>query len=208
MKHSSHDVSRISSGSRKPGQAWALATVILALGMGLGYLFRGSFLPGASASLSSENQAATSASSAASQLPFDITIQPLLARLKNSPDNPDLLVDIGNQYYDHRDYGKAVEYYERSLKLRPENVNVRTDMGTAIWYMGNPDGAIREYETALKYQPDYPETLVNMGIVEWQGKHDGKGALELWRRLLMLNPYYPDRSKVEQLIQQVQAEVK
>ncbi len=208
MKHSSHDVSRISSGSRKPGQAWALATVILALGMGLGYLFRGSFLPGASTSLPSGNRAAPSATPSASQVSFDTTIQPLLERLKNSPGNPDLLADIGNQYYDHRDYGKAVEYYERSLKLRPENVNVRTDMGTAIWYMGNPDRAIREYETALKYQPDYPETLVNMGIVKWQGEHDRKAALELWQRLLMLNPYYPDRPKVEQLIRQVQAEVK
>lgn len=208
MKHSSHCASRIPPGSRKPGQTWALAIVILALGIGLGYLFRGSFSSATSASLPSGNQAAPSATSSASPAPFDTTIQPLLERLKNSPDNPDLLADVGNQYYDHRDYEQAVAYYERSLKLTPENVNVRTDMGTAIWYMGNPDGAIREYETALKYQPDYPETLVNMGIVKWQGKHDAKGALELWQRLLMLNPFYSDRSKVEQLIQQVQAEGK
>ncbi len=208
MKYSSPDASQALSGSRKTSRAWALAIIVLMLGIGLGYLFRGSLSPAPSASLSSGNPAAASAPSAASQLPFDITIQPLLARLKNGPDDPDLLADIGNQYYDHRDYGNAVEYYERSLKLKPENVNVRTDMGTAIWYMGNPDGAIREYETALKYQPDYPETLVNIGIVKWQGKHDGKAALELWQRLLMLNPYYSDRKKVEQLIRQVQAEAK
>ena len=202
MKHSSQNASRT-----LPGQTWALAIVILALGISLGYLFRGSFSSGTPASLPSGNQAA-SATPSASQVPFDTTIQPLLERLKNSPDNPDLLADVGNQYYDHRDYGKAVEYYERSLKLKPENVNVRTDMGTAIWYMGNPDGAIREYETALKYQPDYPETLVNMGIVKWQGKHDDKAALELWQKLLMVNPYYQDRPKVEQLIQQIQAEGK
>ncbi len=208
IKHSSHDASRILPGSRKPGQAWAFAIVILALGIALGYLFHGSSLHGTPTNLSSGNQPSASATSPASQVPFDATIQPLLERLKNSPDNPELLVDIGNQYYDHRDYAQAVEYYERSLKLTPENVNVRTDMGTAIWYMGNPDGAIREYETALKYQPDYPQTLVNMGIVKWQGKHDRKAALELWQRLLMLNPYYSDRQKVEQLIQQVQAEGK
>jgi tetratricopeptide (TPR) repeat protein len=208
MKYSPPDVSRILPGSRKTGRAWALAIIVLMLGIGLGYLFRGSFSPGTSASLSSGNPAAAAAPSAASQSPFDLTIQPLLARIKNSPDDPGLLADIGNQYYDHRDYGKAVEYYESSLKLKPENVNVRTDMGTAIWYMGNPDGAIREYEIALKFQPDYPETLVNMGIVKWQGKHDGKAAIELWQRLLMLNPYYQDRPKVEQLIQQVRAEGK
>ncbi len=208
MKHSSQNASRILPGFRKSAQIWALAIVTLALGVGLGYLFRGSLSPAASASLPSANQAAPSAASSASPVPFDNTIRPLLERLKNSPADPDLLADVGNQYYDHRDYEQAVAYYERSLKLTPENVNVRTDMGTAIWYMGNPDGAIREYETALKYQPDYPETLVNMGIVKWQGKHDAKGALELWQRLLMLNPFYSDRSKVEQLIQQVQAEEK
>jgi tetratricopeptide (TPR) repeat protein len=87
-------------------------------------------------------------------------------------------------------------------------VDVRTDMGTAIWYSGDPDRAIREYEEALKDKPSYPQTLFNMGVVKWQGKHDGKAALELWERLLANDPSYPERQKVEAVMRRVRAEMK
>jgi hypothetical protein len=44
--------------------------------------------------------------------------------------------------------------------------------------------------------------------VKWQGKQDRWGALESWQTLLAIHPDYPDRQKVEQLIQKVQAEMK
>ena len=76
-------------------------------------------------------------------------------------------------------------------------------MGTAIWYSGDPNRAIREYEQALKLAPNYPQTLFNMGVVKWQGQHDGKAALVLWEKLLAANPNYPERQKVEAMMQQV-----
>jgi tetratricopeptide (TPR) repeat protein len=132
-------------------------------------------------------------------------IQPLLDQVKSRPNDPELLASIGNHYYDNRDYAKAIEYYGRSLKLAPTNVDVRTDMGTAIWYSGDPDRAVREYEQALKDKPDYSQTLFNMGVVKWQGMHDGKAALELWERLLAADPNYPERQKVEAMMQQIRA---
>jgi cytochrome c-type biogenesis protein CcmH/NrfG len=174
------------------------------LGVAVGYLFHGSAGNEVSSGSSVTTQNPGSDLQFGSPLPIAATIQPLLERLSQNPNDPELLANIGNQYYDGHDYSKAVEYYSRLLKLRPENVNVRTDMATAIWYSGDADRAIREYETSLKYQPNHSQTLFNMGIVKWQGKHDGKGALEVWRKLLAINPNYPDRAKVEQLIQQAQ----
>ncbi len=206
MEHFSRYSSRILPDSWKLGRICALAIIILALGIFLGCLFSGVFSEKTSTSVPTGNQ--TVASTSGPPSPLDVSIRPLLERLRINPYDPDLLATIGDQYYDHREYAKAVEYYERSLALSPGNVNVRTDMGTAIWYMGDPDGAIREYEASLKTEPNYPQTLLNMGIVKWQGKQDGKAALELWQRLLRVNPNYPDSQKVEKLIQQVQAEVK
>lgn len=146
---------------RIPG--WLVAVLILALGVAVGFLFRGS-----SSGVVSANSINANAPSAASQSQTrgDAAIQPLLDRLRQDSNNPQLLVNIGDQYYDNHDWGKAVEYYRRSLQIEPEDVDVRTDMGTAIWYGGDPQGAIREYEAALEFQPDYPQTLFNMGIVE------------------------------------------
>jgi hypothetical protein len=39
------------------------------------------------------------------------------------------LANNGNQYYDNREYGKAIEYYEKSLKVRPADVNVPNGHG-------------------------------------------------------------------------------
>ena len=206
MKSSSRNTSRNSSDNPKR-PAWMFAIAILLLGALLGYLFRGTSSSTASAGSVNSNQTSGSASSFGSGLSRDATVQPLLDRLKGSPNDPELLANIGNTYYDNHDYSKAVEYYEQSLKLRPENVNVRTDMGTAIWYSGNADGAIREYQTSLQYQPNHGQTLFNMGIVEWQGKHDDSAALQWWQKLLAENPDYPDRQKVEQLMQQVRTEI-
>ena len=187
---------------RVPG--WLVAVFILALGVAVGYLFRG---PSSGAASLSSTNADTSSAASQSQSRSDAAIQPLLDRLRQDPTNPQLLVNIGNQYYDNRDWTKAVEYYRRSLEIEPANVDVRTDMGTAIWYGGDPRGAIRAYEAALKFQPDYAQTLFNMGVVEWQGEHDGRAALKSWQTLLQKHPEYPDREKAEQLVQKVQAEM-
>ncbi len=208
MEQMSDSTSQTRGGRWTPVRIFAAAMIILALGVSLGYLFSGSASQTATTGRQTDNQTAGPTSQPESQQPFDSTIRSLLQRLSRNPDDATLLVTIGDQYYDHRDYERAVDYYRRSLTLRPENVDVRTDMGTAIWYMGNPDGAIREYETSLKLDPNHPQTLFNMGIVKWQGEHDDKAALELWQRLLSVNPTYPDRQKVEQLIQQVKATTK
>lgn len=133
-------------------------------------------------------------------------MQAMLDRLKSSPNDAGLLVEIGNRYYDHQDWSNAVRYYRQALAVQPANVNVRTDMGTAIWYGGDAWGAVKEYRTALSYEPDHDQTLFNLGIVQWQGLHDGRAALKTWQRLLRVHPEYADRQKVEQYMAQVRAE--
>jgi tetratricopeptide (TPR) repeat protein len=120
------------------------------------------------------------------------------------PLNAPQLAQMGNASYDRKDYAKAIDYYQASLKLEPENVRVRTDLGTALFYSGNPEAALREYDTALKIQPDFAQTLMNVGVVKLHGKQDKKGAIEAWKRLLAVHPDFPDRAKVEEMIQRAE----
>ena len=203
MNASSSNVLSSRPNSWRPGQVGVVVLAVLVLGILLGYLFHSSSSSGVAAPVPSGSRTTASGSDR-----FNSTVQPLLERLRSSPNDPDLLAGIGNAYYDQRNYDNAVDYYRRYLDLRPQDVNVRTDMGTAMWYSGNPDGAISQFETALRFQPDYPNTLFNLGIVKWQGKQDREGALESWQRLLTTHPEYSDRQKVEELIQKVQAESK
>ena len=87
------------------------------------------------------------------------------------------------------------------MTVQPGNADVRTDLGTAYWYTGNADKAIANFEQALKVSPSHPDTLFNLGIVRWQGKHDPKGAVVAWEKLLQTNPDYAQKDQVQTLIE-------
>ena len=190
-------------------QSYVLATITLVVGLAVGYLVRGSAGISSNSGASSSAIGTTASESLAAPKPgteaVGRAVEPLLAQLQARPKDPALLNQIGNTYYDHQDYVKAIDYYEKSLTIKPDDVDVRTDMGTAIWYTGDADRALKEYERSLSYRANHPNTLFNMGIVKWHGKHDKPGALEVWNKLLSTNPGYPDRERVLQLIQQLQS---
>jgi tetratricopeptide (TPR) repeat protein len=136
----------------------------------------------------------------------DAQAAPLLEQLKASPTNAALLAQVGNLYYDAKQYPAAIEYYERSLKAQPTDTSVRTDLGTAYWYNGDADTAIAQFNKALSYEPTKSDTLFNLGIVKLQGKKDPPGAIAAWQKLLDNNPGYQNKDQVLQLIAQARAQ--
>jgi cytochrome c-type biogenesis protein CcmH/NrfG len=190
-------------------QAYTLAVVCLLLGMAGGWLIRGSQSPAAAAApMAASAPAPAGMGGAANGQPTpeqmkqmaDTQAAPLIEKLKSDPNNPELLVGVGNYYYDAQQYQTAVDYYGRALKAKPSDAAVRTDMATAYWYMGNADTAIAEFNKALTYEPNKPNTLFNLGLVKWQGKMDINGAVADWEKLLATNPNYEGKDKVEQMI--------
>jgi len=204
-----------SSENWSDSQAYALAVFCLLLGVTLGYLFRGSASPEASAaSPSSDGSAAQSQPTQAQVSPeqqkamVDHAVAPLLATLKANPDDFDTMIKVANLYYDGQQYPEAVQYYRLAAKSQPENADVLTDLGTSLWYMGDADGAIAEFQQALKYQPDHPGTLFNLGVVRWQGKMDPRGAVQAWEELLRRNPNYPQKQQVQEFIEKARQHAK
>jgi cytochrome c-type biogenesis protein CcmH/NrfG len=193
-------------------QAYILAVFCLVLGVALGYLFRGSASPAASAagSGSSAQTAPTQEQVSPEQQKamLDQAVAPLLATLKNNPDDFDTTVKVANLYFDGRQYPEALKYYQLAAKSQPKNADLLTDLGTSLWYTGDADGAIAEFQTALKYQPDHPGTLFNLGVVRWQGKGDPKGAVEAWEQLLQRNPNYPEKQQVQEYIEKAKQHAK
>ena len=189
-------------------QAYVLAVVCLLIGIAGGYLTRGS--SGQTATGTGTNmQPSASAAAGPSQMPpqelqqaLAQRVPPLLERLKSDPNNAELLADIGNMYFDARQYDQAAPYYSRALQIQPLNTAVRTDLGTAYWLLGNADRAIAEFQTALKTSPNQANTLLNLGVVQWQGKMDAEAALATWQKLLDTNPGFAGKDKVVQMMAQ------
>jgi tetratricopeptide (TPR) repeat protein len=189
-----------------------LGAVCLAIGLCAGWLIRGwdNAATPASASAGSSSAArqqapapAASANTAQLKAEADAQAAPLEEQLKSDPKNANLLIQIGNLYYDAQQYPAAVNYYGQALAVQPSNAAVRTDRGTAYWYMGNADSALKEFDTAIGFESNNPNTLFNRGLVRWQGKRDGSGALSDWKQLLATNPNYEARNKVQQMMAEV-----
>ncbi|MGA2558939.1 MAG: tetratricopeptide repeat protein [Terracidiphilus sp.] len=191
-------------------QALVLGGLCLVLGIAGGWAIHAAQRPavdpsvqGANAAQAGIGQAGANAQTSATKdmkAVADAQAAPQLAKLKSDPTNPELLIGIGNIYYDAHQYPVAVQYYAEALKTRQSDVSVRTDMGTAYWFMGDADRAIAEFKLALSYAPTNPNTLFNLGLVELQGKKDAASALDDWQKLLAANPSYEGRDKVEQMM--------
>lgn len=198
------------NGTWTSAQAYVLAVICLIVGVGAGYILRGSAADTTAVGPTQQAGAAPAAMPAAAAEPTpaqlkqmaDKQAEPLLAAIHSNPKNLDALVQLGNIYYDTHNFTIAVDYYGKALAIEPNNANVRTDMGTAYFQMGDSDRAIKEFETALKSDPKHAQTMFNLGMVKWQGKMDVNGAVAEWQRLLKDVPDYPERAKVEQLIAQ------
>ncbi len=193
----------------RPTQVYVLATICLLLGLAIGYLFRGSETRSTAAAPVS--QAAPQPMQAAMQpMPTleqmkqmaDKKTEPLLAQLKNDPNNAGLLVQIARIYQSTHQFQEAAGYYQKAVNANPKDVATRTEMASCLYYSGDIDGAISQLQQSLKEAPKDANSLFNLGMIRWKGKKDAPGAVQAWQQLLKLNPALQDdkKAQVEKLI--------
>jgi len=120
--------------------------------------------------------------------------------LASDPRNLRANVELANRLYDAGRYADAIPYYQQAFTIDPKNVSVSTDLGTALYYAGRPDEALVQLERSLAIDPRHGQSLFNVGIVRRDGKHDPRGAITAWERLLASVPDYPEAGKVRTMI--------
>jgi cytochrome c-type biogenesis protein CcmH/NrfG len=195
-----------------------MAVICLVVGCAVGYLLRGSIggssAPAPAPATAGEQPgvppAGMGGGMGGQQMPTpeqlkamaDKQAAPLLEQLKAKPNDPALISQIGNMYYDAQVFPTAIEYYRKTLAIDPRNAPVRTDLATAMFYSNDPDGALTEFDRALKDDPKNSNALFNRGIVKWQAKMDVKGAVADWELLLKQNPNYEQADKVRMYMAQ------
>jgi len=186
-----------------PGQVGLLATLCLALGLVGGYA-----LPAGKAANSVHPPAVASAPNALHPLPTmeqmkamaDAKAAPLLEKLQTTPNDANLLAQLGSIYNAMHQFKEAAQYYDKSLKVDPKNVPTRTELASCLYYGGDVDGALAQLDQALKYDPKDTNSLFNLGVIRWKGKKDAPGAIAAWQELLKVHPDLDRRPIVENLI--------
>jgi cytochrome c-type biogenesis protein CcmH/NrfG len=143
---------------------------------------------------------ATEASAAAPALVNEQELQGWRNILATDPKNLRANTELANRLYDAGRYDEALPYYQQAVTLDPRNVGVSTDYATALYYAGKADAALAQLDRSLTLDPKHGQTLFNIGIVKRDARHDAKGAIDAWERLLASVPDYPDAAKVRTML--------
>ena len=104
--------------------------------------------------------------------------------LAASPDNVQVLIQLGNDYSDAGNHTKAVETYQRALQIDPRNADVLTDMGVSYRKLGKPEDAVASFQRALEIDPNHAISLFNLGIVYRDDLKKPAEALQAWEAFL------------------------
>lgn len=135
----------------------------------------------------------------------DMRVAPLLARLKDTPNDAALLTQVGDVYNGAHRFKDAAPYYEKSLRLDSKNVGTRVELASCLYYAGDVDASLEQLDLALKTNPKDVNSLFNLGMIRWKGKHDSARAIAVWQQLLDQNPNLDRKPIVEQMISEAKS---
>jgi len=95
-----------------------------------------------------------------------------LARiLKKSPDDVQANVEMGNVYYDTKNFTDAIGYYDKALARDSSLIDVSVDRAVAIHQAGRPDEAVAILESIVAKHPDHPIARFDLAVIyEFQGR--------------------------------------
>lgn len=139
------------------------------------------------------NQVATSQQNAGAKKQgkdMQTSIQALLTRLSNNPDDEDGWLLLGRAYANTDQYPAAVASFERALKINDDPLT-RIDLAEALLFSSQdrkfPARAIKLLKSAVQDQPEAQKGLWLLGLA-YEQEGDLDHARDQWQNLVALLP--------------------
>jgi len=135
---------------------------------------------------------------------FEGSIEFLKRANELQPENYDVLVNLGNAFFDASKYEDAEKTYAKALTKKPGDLNVRTDMGLTFVFRESPDydRAIKEFTQVLDTDPAHVQALQNL-TVAYTKKSDKANATATVARLEKVDAGNDALTKLKEEIQKV-----
>jgi len=120
--------------------------------------------------------------------------------LAQSPDDPRLMVALGNLYFDGGRWTDARLWYERSLELEATDPNVLTDLAVVYRNLQQPDRALELLDLAIGTDAEHWQAWYNKVIVLQFDLHqhdEAAVALARLKEIAASDTDVPDLSSLE-----------
>ncbi len=160
------------------------------VGFGAGYFVGGGGRPAGTASN-------------ASRTPTGDRFADLSLALDRDPENPELLMELGNLYYDREDWDHAAALYEKARRKAPKNPNLLSDLGAAHRNRGEFDLAEAFFQKARESDPNHWQSLLNWTLLEAYDRRDAKAAQRLFDEVKRRYPEIPQLDKIQEQISSI-----
>lgn len=180
---------RRARSSRQPSLVRRVAlgalTLVVAVGVVVGVYELGSG--------KSQGSTQTTEASAPRLSPSDeARIAALMQKLRSNPNDPSVLVPLGNIFFKIGDYKSAGQWMQRAVTANPKNVDALLALGAAQFNLGDAAGARRQWQRVATIDPKNAEAYYDLGFLYVSGKKpDLAKAKEMWGKVIALAPNSP-----------------
>ena len=96
---------------------------------------------------------------------------------------------LGEQYYNNKDYNKAIIEFNKAIILDPNYADAYIKCGNAYTWKNDYDRAIYNYNQAIKLNPNYAKAYCFRGTA-YSFKKDYDRAIDDYNQAIKLNPNY------------------
>lgn len=117
----------------------------------------------------------------------DLYLQLGHAKVAAEPGNTQAYAELGNQYVEVGDFGRAVAAYRECLRLDPQNAVVLKDLGAALHLANRSEEAIKVLQLALRMNPRMAEAWRNLGVIQ-SSLRDWEAARECFMKAVEADP--------------------
>ena len=122
-----------------------------------------------------------------------------------APDDAAPRAALGDLYFEARQFGEAIAWYEEVLALDSANADAGASLGVSYFYAGQSERAVEVFEQVLAANPEHPRTLLSLGIVKAFGLQDLDGAQAAWEQVIAAAPGSPESAAAREAIDRLGA---
>ncbi|MFP4169006.1 MAG: tetratricopeptide repeat protein [Desulfonatronovibrionaceae bacterium] len=123
----------------------------------------------------------------------------LMERLKDNPEDKEALFMLGQRFMRMQAWDKALEFWERLIKLDPENKTVLTQKGFCLFQQEEYEQAVEEFKKVLDVDDTDYRAHYNLGMLYKYYLEEPQSAREHLQKALENLP--PDKEDIRSDLQ-------